>query len=297
VATDVSNRAVQPRRHAHARAPPRRERRCAGAGPRRGNRPPLRLGDSVGDWILSPDGKRVAFGVKSAVVKTGATSGSRRCCPTGSRCAWSPGPGPSHFPRRHAPRRIEREKASSIGNLVVGPASGGTGRTIAQRGGGFLLRSRRQGGRRARQLRRAAEVGSPHLRPPPRRRAGRARQAVTTWVWSPDKQAPRLQTCGVPAAALGGPLALPRGQARRVGGDGQRLRLRLRPRWIAVLPLGVQSARRGPAPWRRLESHHPPTASPGRSSRASSASAPARRGTGCSSPTRAPTRRPTTSQS
>lgn len=153
-----------------------------------GNRPPLRLGDSVGDWILSPDGKRVAFGVKSAVVKDGRDLWVASL-PDGKPVRVVTGTGPFAFsPDGALLARIEREKASSIGNLVVGPASGGAGRTVAQRVGDFSFAPDGKAVAALANYDEQQKWGRLTYAPLPDGAPVELGKRVTTWVWSPDNR-------------------------------------------------------------------------------------------------------------
>jgi len=159
--------------------------------------------------------------------------------------------------------RIEREKASSIGNLVVGPASGGTGRKVAERVGDFSFAPDGNAVAALANYDEQQRWGRLTYAPLPDGAPVELGKRVTTWIWSPDNKhlAFNLRVFQpLPSVDL----------------------------WL--------SARRGPAPWSG-STPASPTGSRRRSSRASSASAPARPATGCWSPTPAPTPTPTTWQS
>ena len=254
-----------------------------------GSRPPLRLGDSVGDWILSPDGKRVAFAVKSTVVKDGRDLWVA-ALPDGKPVRVVTGTGPFAFsPDGALLARIERAKASSIGNLVVGPASGGTGRTVAERVGDFSFAPDGKAVAALANYDEQQRWGRLTYAPLPDGAPVELGRRVTTWIWSPDNKhlafnlrvfqpLPSvdlwLYARGKPsgAAVMANVYGYDFGPAAR------------------CTSARSASARPGPVPWSG-STPPSPTASPHRSSRASSASAPARQGTGCSSPTPAPTPR------
>jgi hypothetical protein len=152
-----------------------------------GNRPAVPLGDSVGDWTLAPDGKRVAFAVKSTVVRDGRDLWVA-ALPDGKPVRVITGTGPFAFSSDGMQlARIEREKASSIGNLVVGPAAGGSGRKVAERVGEFSFAP---DGKAIAALANYDEqqrwaASAMHRSPGEPVELGKR---VTTWVWSPDNK-------------------------------------------------------------------------------------------------------------
>ena len=156
--------------------------------PVEGDRPAVRLGDSVGDWTLSPDGKRVAFAVKSTAVRDGRDLWVA-ALPDGKPARVVIGTGPFAFsPDGNQLARIERQKASSIGNLVVGPAVGGSGRKIAERVGDF---SYAPDGKAVAALANYDEQqrwGRLTYAPLPEGEPVELGRRVTTWVWSPDNE-------------------------------------------------------------------------------------------------------------
>ena len=177
-----------------------------------GSRSPLRLGDSVGDWILSPDGTRVAFAVKSTVVKDGRDLWVA-ALPDGKPVRVVTGTGPFAFsPDGALLARIERAKASSIGNLVVGPASGGTGRTVAERVGDFSFAPDGKAVAALANYDEQQRWGRLTYAPLPDGAPVELGRRVTTWILEPGQQAPGLQPARVPAPAVGGPLALRAGK-------------------------------------------------------------------------------------
>jgi len=102
-----------------------------------GTKPAVRLGDPVGDWMISPDGHRVAFAVDSRTARDTrdlwvATIPEGRPSRVGS--------GVTAFgfsPDSALLGRLEEGKADSPGKLVVGPAGGGAGRMLGERTGKF----------------------------------------------------------------------------------------------------------------------------------------------------------------
>jgi WD40-like Beta Propeller Repeat len=100
-------------------------------------KPPVRLGDPVGDWVISPDGRRVAFAVDSR------TTRDTRDLWVASIPEGRPsrvGSGVTAFafsPDSALLARLEGGRADSPGKLVVGPAAGGAGRMLAERTGKF----------------------------------------------------------------------------------------------------------------------------------------------------------------
>jgi hypothetical protein len=151
-----------------------------------GNRPAVRLGDSVGDWILSPDGKRVAFAVKSTVVRDGRDLWVATL-PDGKPTRVVTGTGPFAFsPDGAQLARIEREKASSIGNLVVGPAAGGTGRKVAERVGDFSFSPDGKAVAALANYDEQQKWGRLTYAPLPDGAPVELGKRVSTWVWSPD---------------------------------------------------------------------------------------------------------------
>ncbi|RPH72408.1 MAG: gliding motility protein [Myxococcaceae bacterium] len=116
-------------------------RRAAGAGLELARveeaRPPVRLGDPVGDWVISPDGRHVAFAVDSRSTR------DTRDLWVGSIPEGRPsrvGSGVTAFafsPDSALLARLEGGRADSPGKLVVGPAAGGAGRMLGERTGKF----------------------------------------------------------------------------------------------------------------------------------------------------------------
>ena len=153
-----------------------------------GSRPPLRLGDAVGDWTLSTDGKRVAFATRSATVRDGRDLWVA-ALPDGKPVRVATGSGTFSFsPDGALLARIEREKASSIGNLVVGASTGGPGRRIAERVGDFSFAP---DGRAVAALANYDEQqrwGRLVYSPLPDGAPVELAKRVTTWVWSPDNK-------------------------------------------------------------------------------------------------------------
>ena len=153
-----------------------------------GNRPAVRLGDSVGDWILSPDGKRVAFAVKSTVVRDGRDLWVATL-PDGKPTRVVTGTGPFAFSSDGAQlARIEREKASSIGNLVVGPAAGGTGKKVAERVGDFSFAPDGKAVAALANYDEQQKWGRLTYAPLPDGAPVELGRRVTTWIWSPDNK-------------------------------------------------------------------------------------------------------------
>lgn len=153
-----------------------------------GNRPAVRLGDSVGDWILSPDGKRVAFAVKSTVVRDGRDLWVASL-PDGKPIRVVTGTGPFAFSSDGAQlARIEREKASSIGNLVVGPAAGGTGKKVAERVGDFSFAPDGKAVAALANYDEQQKWGRLTYAPLPDGAPVELGRRVTTWIWSPDNK-------------------------------------------------------------------------------------------------------------
>ena len=153
-----------------------------------GSRPAVRLGDSVGDWTLAPDGKRVAFAVKSTVVKDGRDLWVAPL-PDGKPTRVVTGTGPFAFsPDGGQLARIEREKVSSIGKLVVGPASGGAGRTIAERVGDFSFAPDGKAVAALANYDEQQKWGRLTYAPLPEGTPVELGRRVTTWVWSPDNR-------------------------------------------------------------------------------------------------------------
>jgi hypothetical protein len=153
-----------------------------------GNRPAVRLGDSVGDWTLAPDGKRVAFAVKSAVVRDGRDLWVA-ALPDGKPVRVVTGTGPFAFSSDGMQlARIEREKASSIGNLVVGPAAGGSGRKIAERVGDFSFAPDGKAIAALANYDEQQRWGRLTYTPLPGGEPLELGKRVTTWVWSPDNR-------------------------------------------------------------------------------------------------------------
>jgi hypothetical protein len=102
-----------------------------------GSEPARKLGDQVGDYLFSPDSKRVAFAGRSEVVhstydlfqaalpglkpeRIASGAGSFRYSPDGQWLG-----------------RIEGQRPDVLGDLFVGPGDGSAGRKIAQRVGEF----------------------------------------------------------------------------------------------------------------------------------------------------------------
>lgn len=116
-------------------------RRAAGGGlelaPVEEARAPVRLGDPVGDWVISPDGRRVAFAVDSRTTRDTrdlwvASIPDGRTSHVGS--------GVTAFafsPDSALLGRLEGGRADSPGKLVVGRAGGGAGRMLGERTGKF----------------------------------------------------------------------------------------------------------------------------------------------------------------
>ena len=153
-----------------------------------GNRPATRLADSVGDWILSPDGRRVAFAVTSTVVKDGRDLWVA-ALPDGKPVRVVTGTGPFAFSSDGSQlARIEREKASSIGNLVVGPASGGTGRKVAERVGDFSFAPDGKSVAALANYDENQKWGRLTYAPLPEGPLVELGKRVTTWIWSPDSK-------------------------------------------------------------------------------------------------------------
>jgi len=153
-----------------------------------GNRPAVRLADSVGDWTLSPDGKRVAFAVKSTVVRDGRDLWVA-ALPDGKPVRVVTGTGPFAFSADGTQlARIEREKASSIGNLVVGPASGGTGRKVAERVGDFSFAPDGNAVAALANYDEQQRWGRLTYAPLPDGAPVELGKRVTTWIWSPDNK-------------------------------------------------------------------------------------------------------------
>jgi hypothetical protein len=156
--------------------------------PVEGSHPALRLGDAVGDWFLSQDGKRVAFATRSSTVRDGRDLWVA-ALPDAKPVRVVAGTGPFAFsPDGSVLARIEREKASSIGNLVVGPATGGAGRKLAERVGEFSFAP---DGRAIAALANYDEQqrwGRLTYAPLPDGAPVELGKRVTTWVWSPDNK-------------------------------------------------------------------------------------------------------------
>ena len=153
-----------------------------------GSRPAVRLGDSVGDWILSPDGRRVAFAVKSTVVRDGRDLWVATL-PDGKPIRVVTGTGPFAFSSDGAQlARIEREKASSIGNLVVGPAAGGTGKKVAERVGDFSFAPDGKAVAALANYDEQQKWGRLTYAPLPDGAPVELGRRVTTWIWSPDNK-------------------------------------------------------------------------------------------------------------
>ncbi|HTS82760.1 MAG TPA: gliding motility protein [Myxococcaceae bacterium] len=153
-----------------------------------GNRPALRLGDSVGDWTLGPDGKRVAFAVKSTVVRDGRDLWVAPL-PDGKPARVVTGTGPFAFsPDGAQLARIERERASSIGNLVVGPGAGGAGRTVAERVGDFSFAPDGKAVAALANYDEQQKWGRLTYAPLPDGAPVELGRRVTTWIWSPDNR-------------------------------------------------------------------------------------------------------------
>lgn len=153
-----------------------------------GSRPAVRLGDAVGDWTLSADGKRVAFAVKSATVRDGRDLWLAQL-PDGKPARVVSGTGPFAFSSDSAQlARIEREKASSIGNLVVGPAAGGVGRKVAERVGDFSFAPDGKAVAALANYDEQQKWGRLTVAPLPEGASVELGKRVTTWVWSPDNK-------------------------------------------------------------------------------------------------------------
>jgi hypothetical protein len=156
--------------------------------PVEGNRPAARLGDSVGDWTLSPDGKRVAFAVNSATVRDGRDL-FVVALPDGKATRVVAGTGPFAFsPDGAQLARIEREKASSIGNLVVGPSTGGAGRKVAERVGEFSFAPDGKAIAALAGYDEQQRWGRLVYAPLPDGAPVELGKRVTTWIWSPDNK-------------------------------------------------------------------------------------------------------------
>lgn len=156
--------------------------------PVEGSRPGVRLGDSVGDWTLASDGRRVAFAVKSTTVRDGRDLWVAQL-PEGKPVRVVSGTGPFAFsPDGRLLARIEREKASSIGNLVVGPAAGGTGRKVAERVGDFSFAPDGKAIAALANYDEQQKWGRLTIAPLPEGEPIELGRRVTTWVWSPDNR-------------------------------------------------------------------------------------------------------------
>ena len=200
VATEVSTAQFSPGRDAPPRASPRlrpaaRLERVPVEGQSPGD-PPRR---SVGDWILAPDGRRVAFAVKSTAVKDG-------------RDLWVaalPDGKPVHvvdrdrtlrlLPRRDAARRASsgrRPRPSATSSSA--PRREAT-RAEASPSGSGTSRSPRTGRQSPRSPTTTSKQKLGAASPTPRfRTANRSSsgQRVTTWVWSPDNRTwPSTSAC------------------------------------------------------------------------------------------------------
>jgi len=152
------------------------------------NGPAVRLGDSVGDWILSPDGKRVAFAVKSVTVRDGRDL-FVVSLPDGKPTRVVAGTGPFAFsPDGAQLARIEREKASSIGNLVVGPSKGSAGRKVAERVGEFSFAPDGKAIAALAGYDEQQRWGRLTYAPLPEGAPVELGKRVTTWIWSPDNK-------------------------------------------------------------------------------------------------------------
>ncbi len=153
-----------------------------------GNHPAVRLAEAVGDWTLAPDGKRVAFAVKSGTVRDGRDL-FVAAVPEGKPARVVSGTGPFAFsPDGTQLARIEREKASSIGNLVVGPASGGAGRRVAERVGDFSFAPDGKALAALANYDEQQRWGRLTYAPLPDGTPVELGKRVTTWVWSPDNR-------------------------------------------------------------------------------------------------------------
>ena len=153
-----------------------------------GNRPAWKLGDAVGDWMLSPDGKRVAFAVKSTTVRDGRDLWVA-ALPDGKPVRVVTGTGPFAFsPDGAQLARIEREKASSIGNLVVGPSTGGAGRRVAERVGDFSFAPDGKALAALANYDEQQRWGRLTYAPLPGGAPVELGKRVSTWIWSPDNK-------------------------------------------------------------------------------------------------------------
>jgi dipeptidyl aminopeptidase/acylaminoacyl peptidase len=153
-----------------------------------GSRTPVRLADGVGDWIVSPDGRRVAFTVPSARIKDGRDL-SVAVLPEGKVTRVATGTGPFAFsPDGVQLARIEREKAQSIGNLVAGPASGSSGRKVAERVGEFSFAPDGKAVAALANYDENQRWGNLVYAPLPDGPPVELGRKVTTVVWSPDNR-------------------------------------------------------------------------------------------------------------
>ena len=153
-----------------------------------GSHPAVRLADSVGDWTLAPEGRRVAFAVKSTAVRDGRDLWVA-ALPEGKPLRVVIGTGPFAFsPDGSQLARIEREKASSIGNLVVGPAAGGSGRKVAERVGEFSFAPDGKAVAALANYDEQQKWGRLTYAPLPEGAPVELGKRVTTWVWSPDNK-------------------------------------------------------------------------------------------------------------
>jgi dipeptidyl aminopeptidase/acylaminoacyl peptidase len=100
-------------------------------------KPPVRLGDPVGDWVVSPDGRRIAFAVDSRTTRDTRDLWVASI-PDGKPARVASGVTAFSFsPDSALLARLEEGKADSPGKLVVGPAAGGSGQMLGERTGKF----------------------------------------------------------------------------------------------------------------------------------------------------------------
>jgi hypothetical protein len=102
-----------------------------------GSEPARKLGDQVGDYLFSPDSKRVAFAARSEVVHS-TYDLFQAALPALKAERIAGGAGDFRYsPDGRWLARIEGQRPEVLGDLFVGPADGSAGRRVGQKVGEF----------------------------------------------------------------------------------------------------------------------------------------------------------------